>query len=44
MWRGSYYPSVSGTPLYVAARLAAERECSLHGWHIVNPETANASD
>jgi hypothetical protein len=44
MWRGSYYPSVSGTPLYVAARLAAERECHLHGWHIVNPETTNAND
>ncbi len=44
MWRGSYYPSVSGTPLYVAARRAAEEACRLHGWHIVNPETTHASD
>jgi len=44
MWRGSYYPNVGGLPLYVAARHAAEQECRLHGWHIVNPETTNASD
>ena len=44
MWRGSYYQSGSGGALYVAARLAAEQECRLNGWHIVNPETTNASD
>jgi hypothetical protein len=43
MWRGSYYPNVNGFPLYVAARDAAERECGLRNWHIVNPEdTTNA--
>lgn len=42
MWRGSYYPSISGFPLYAAAREAAERECGLNGWHIINPEIANA--
>ena len=44
MWRGHYYPNVSGFPLYVAARDAAERECGLNGWHIINPETNDAND
>lgn len=42
MWRGSYYPSVHGFPLYAAARAAAERECRLNGWHIINPEIPDA--
>jgi len=35
LWHGEFYPGAN----YTAARLAAERECNINGWHIVNPES-----
>jgi|LakMenEpi03Aug12_release.lakeMendotaPanAssembly.Ray.scaffolds.fasta_scaffold120433_2 hypothetical protein len=43
MWRGSYYQNVNGFPMYVAARQAAERECGVRNWHIVNPEEVSSA-